>query len=142
MFDNHKLEMGSVALEITENSLVESFEDTREKLKKLREKGILIYLDDFGKGYSSLTYLKNLPIDVVKIDKLFVDDIISEGTEKSIIKSIISLASDIGLKVVAEGVEEEIQREYLAMYKCCYIQGYLISKPVPEKLAVELLIDD
>lgn len=139
MFDVHGLESGSVALEITENSLVESFEDTNEKLKKIREKGIMIYLDDFGTGYSSLTYLKNLPIDVVKIDKLFVDDIINEGAEKSLIKSILSLAHDIGLKVVSEGVEEEIQREYLVQYKCDFIQGYLISKPIPEKLAVAYL---
>lgn len=139
IFDRYDLAKGSVAVEITENSLVESFEDTNYKLDRLREKGILIYLDDFGTGYSSLTYLKNLPIDAVKIDKLFVDGIKTEGFEKNIIKSIISLAHDLGLTVVAEGVEEEIQREYLAMCKCSSIQGYLISKPVPEKLAVAYL---
>lgn len=136
MFESHGLEKGSVALEITENSLVESFEDTNEKLKKLSRKGILIYLDDFGTGYSSLTYLKNLPIDVVKIDKLFIDGIVNEGAERSIVKAIVSLSHDIGLKVVAEGVETEVQLEYLSLYKCSYIQGYLISKPVPEKLAL------
>lgn len=139
LFQSYKLEQGSVALEITENSLVESFEDTSEKLKRLRKKGILVYLDDFGTGYSSLTYLKSLPIDIVKIDKLFVDDIITGGPEKNIVKSIISLAHDIGLKVVAEGVEEELQREYLAACRCCFIQGYLISRPVPEKIAVTYL---
>jgi len=139
LFQGYGLEKGSVALEITENSLMESFEDTSKKLKRLRKKGILIYLDDFGTGYSSLTYLKSLPIDIVKIDKLFVDDIITGGPEKSIVKSIISLAHDIGLRVLAEGVEEELQREYLAACQCCFIQGYLISRPVPEKLAVTYL---
>jgi len=139
LFSSCKLERGGVALEITENILVESFEDISEKLKKLRENGILVYLDDFGTGYSSLTYLKSLPIDIVKIDKQFIDDIIISGEKKNMVKSIISLAHDIGLRVVAEGVEEEVQREYLVACQCCFIQGYLISKPVPEKLAVTYL---
>lgn len=139
MYDKYGLEKGDVAIEITENSLVESFEDTNDKLRRLREKGIMIYLDDFGTGYSSLTYLKNLPIDVLKIDKLFIDDITTEGSEKSLVKSILSLAHDIGLKVVAEGVEKEDQREYLARCECDFVQGYLISKPVPEQLALTYL---
>lgn len=139
LFNKYRLDPGSVALEITENTLVESFEDTSDKLKRLRGNGILVYLDDFGTGYSSLTYLKSLPIDMVKIDKQFIDDIITTGEEKNMVKSIISLAHDIGLKVVAEGVEEELQREYLAACQCSFIQGYLISRPVPEKLAVAYL---
>lgn len=139
MYDKYGLKKGNVAIEITENSLVESFEDTNDKLKRLREKGIMIYLDDFGTGYSSLTYLKNLPIDVVKIDKLFIDDITVEDSEKSLVKSILSLAHDIGLKVVAEGVEKEDQRKYLARCACDFVQGYLISKPVPEQLALMYL---
>ncbi|MGE5677547.1 MAG: putative bifunctional diguanylate cyclase/phosphodiesterase, partial [Pseudomonadota bacterium] len=139
MYDKYGLKKGEVAIEITENILVESFEDTNDKLRRLREKGILIYLDDFGTGYSSLTYLKNLPIDIVKIDKLFIDDITIEGSEKSLVKSILSLAHDIGLKVVAEGVENEYQRECLAQCECDFVQGYLIGKPVPERLALMYL---
>ena len=131
-FESYGLKKGSVALEITESCLIESFEDTTEKLALLRDKGILIYLDDFGTGYSSLTYLKNLPIDTVKIDKSFIDDITFGGVEGRIVKSIISLAHQIGLKVVAEGVETKEQMEYLASFNCNYIQGYLVSRPVPE----------
>ncbi|MCX7708334.1 MAG: EAL domain-containing protein [Clostridia bacterium] len=137
-FEKYGLKEGSVALEITESSLIESFGEVTEKLAKLRERGIRIHLDDFGTGYSSLTYLKNLPIDVVKIDKSFINDIIHDGLERRIVKTIISLAQEIGLEVVAEGVETEDQLAYLTECNCNYIQGYLISKPVPEKEAEKL----
>lgn len=138
-FDRYELKKGCVAIEITESSLVESFEKTTEKLKKLRDKGILVYLDDFGTGYSSLTYLKQLPIDVVKIDKSFIDDIISGGIETRIVKTIIYLVHEIGLEVVAEGVETVEQLQYLSECECDYIQGYLISRPVPQSQAVEFV---
>lgn len=134
-FDKYGLKEGSVALEITESSLVESFKETIEKLGRLRDKGILIYLDDFGTGYSSLTYMNKLPIDVVKIDKSFVDGITSDSVDTRIVKAVISLAHEIGLKVVAEGVETSEQLQYLTEYKCNHIQGYLISRPVPEHQA-------
>lgn len=138
-FDRHGLKRGCVAIEITESSLVESFEETIEKLKRLRDKGILLYLDDFGTGYSSLNYLKELPIDIMKIDKSFIDGIISGGVEARIVRSIISLAHKIGLKVVAEGVETVEQLQYLAKSRCDYIQGYVICKPVPGPKAIEFI---
>lgn len=139
MFKRYDLKRGSVALEVTESCLVESFSDISEKLKQLRQHGIDIHLDDFGIGYSSLTYLKNLPIDMVKIDKSFIDDIIYDGVERRIVKTIVSLAHEIGLKVIAEGVETKAQMKYLNECGCNFIQGYLISKPMPEKNILEFI---
>lgn len=139
IFERHGLKEGSVALEITESCLVESFEETSEKLASLRAHGIMIHLDDFGTGYSSLNYMKSLPIDVLKIDRSFVDDIILDGVERRIVKSIVSLAHEIGLKVIAEGVETKEQQEYLSTCGCNAIQGYLFSKPVPELEIMDMI---
>ncbi|HWR07342.1 putative bifunctional diguanylate cyclase/phosphodiesterase [Sporomusa sp.] len=118
-------------IEITESVLMERFEDNVRKLVELRRMGVRIALDDFGSGYSSLTYLKRLPITVLKMDKAFVDDIGAGGIDAAITGSIIDLAHQIGLTVVAEGVETERQLSYLAQEKCDIIQGYLISRPLP-----------
>ena len=138
-FDRFGLSKGSVALEITESCLVEPFSETYVKLAKLRAHGIMIYLDDFGTGYSSLNYMKNLPIDVLKIDKSFIDNITEDGIEGQIVKTIVSLARKIGLKVIAEGVEAKEQRIYLNACGCNAIQGYLFSKPVPETEILDLI---
>ncbi len=138
-FDRFGLKKGSVALEITESCLVESFGDTYSKLAKLRDYGIMIYLDDFGTGYSSLNYMKSLPIDVLKIDKSFIDNITADAVEGQIVKTIVALAREIGLKVIAEGVEVEEQQAYLAACGCNTIQGYLFSRPVTEAEILDLL---
>ncbi|SMC35017.1 EAL domain-containing protein [Sporomusa malonica] len=121
-------------LEITETILMNSecLTTNIAKLKELKDMGVRIALDDFGTGYSSLTYLKQLPIDVVKIDKAFVDDLTEGGKNGPLMGSIIALAHNLGLKVVAEGVETEEQRKLLREWQCDSIQGYLISRPVPE----------
>ncbi len=139
VFDRYGLRKGSVALEITESCLVESFGDTYAKLAELRAHGIMIYLDDFGTGYSSLNYMKNLPIDVLKIDKSFIDNITADGVEGQIVKTIVSLARQIGLKVIAEGVEAKEQQLYLTACGCNAIQGYLFSRPVPESEIRDLI---
>ncbi len=139
-FNRFGLTKGSVALEITESCLVESFDDTYAKLAKLRACGIMIYLDDFGTGYSSLNYMKSLPIDVLKIDKSFIDNITADGVEGQIVKTIVSLAQNIGLKVIAEGVESKEQQTYLTACGCNAIQGYLFSKPVPEEEIRHLIL--
>jgi diguanylate cyclase (GGDEF)-like protein/PAS domain S-box-containing protein len=131
-YQEYGLKKGSIALEITESCLVESFEEASHKLMELRDKGIYIYLDDFGTGYSSLNYLKNLPADIIKIDKCFIDEISNSGVDSKILKTIISLAHDMGIKTVAEGVETEDQLHFLEACGCDLIQGYLISKPIPE----------
>lgn len=118
-------------IEITETMLMESIDINIEKINKIKKKGVLISLDDFGKGYSSLAYLKQLPINVLKIEKAFIDDIL-ENDRKNITGAIINLGHELELEVVAEGVEEQSQFAYLQHYKCDMIQGYLISKPIPK----------
>ena len=119
-----------IELEITETSLMESFDVNKKKLDEIRELGISFHLDDFGTGYSSLNYLTSLPIDRVKIDKSFVDAMLQSEKDSNMIKTIIKLAHNNGLQVVAEGVEQREQFELLKNYKCELIQGYYISKPV------------
>lgn len=119
-----------IELEITETSMMNSFDSNKLKLEELREMGISIHLDDFGTGYSSLSYLNNLPIDHVKIDKSFVDEMLQTEKDRKFIQNIIKLAHTIGLQVVAEGVESKEQFEILEKFKCELIQGYYISKPV------------
>lgn len=134
------LKPSSLELEITESLLIENIELNMKKIKELRDLGVRISLDDFGTGYSSLTYLRELPIDVLKIDKSFIDNIMNDNDKSCLTGTIISLAHDLGLEVVAEGVEEEHQLKYLKCYNCDMVQGYLFSKPLPGKDAVNLLI--
>lgn len=129
----------ALCLEITETLLMESFQENARKLEELKGYGVGLSLDDFGTGYSSLNYLKRLPIDYVKIDKSFVDDIIGTGNGRMIIGSIIALAHQLGLKVVAEGVETREQLDCLSQSNCDIIQGYLISPPLPAGEAETLL---
>ena len=117
-------------LELTESVLMEKFEENTTKLKKLRALGVKIALDDFGSGYSSLTYLKKLPITALKMDKAFIDDIAIGDNNITITGSIIEMAHELGLSVVAEGVETEEQFAYLKQKGCDIIQGYLISQPL------------
>ena len=131
--------IGSLGLEITESVLMESMETNIRKLRMLRKLGLVIYLDDFGTGYSSLKYLQYLPIDVVKIDKSFIDGIADEA-DKDLTGSIISLIHRLGLTAAAEGVEKERQFLKLREYGCDAAQGYLFSKPVPGNQVRELLI--
>lgn len=138
-FNRFELKKGSVALEITESCLMEPLGDIYEKLAELKKHGIMIYLDDFGTGYSSLNYMKSLPIDVLKIDKSFVDNTVSDGVDRRIVKTIVSLAQEIGLKVIAEGVEAEEQQTYLNFCGCSTMQGYLFSKPVSESEILKLI---
>ena len=126
-------------IEITETVLMESMDIVIEKLKILKSNNIKIALDDFGCGYSSLTYLKMLPINTVKIDKSFINDIKSEDDVKSMTGTIILLAKQLGLSVIDEGVETKEQLNYLKKHGCDMFQGYLVSKPVPEVEITKLL---
>lgn len=119
-------------LEITESILMDSYKVISTHLNRLKELGVRIALDDFGKGYSSLSYLKQLPIDTLKIDKSFIDNIHSDKNDADLTGMIVKLGKNMGLTVLAEGVEEQEQMSYLIENGCHKIQGYLISKPLPE----------
>lgn len=135
-----KLIPGQLEIEITESTAMKDLDHTIEVLKRLREKGVRISLDDFGTGYSSLNYLRHFPIDTIKIDKTFVNNITNNDNEKAVARAIITLAHNMQLSVVAEGVENNNQLNFLIDEQCDIIQGYLFSKPLsPEKLE-ELLI--
>jgi diguanylate cyclase (GGDEF)-like protein/PAS domain S-box-containing protein len=116
--------------EITEGTLMQSPENALRMMQRLRERGIHLALDDFGTGYSSLAYLKRFPINTLKIDKAFIDDIATSAEDRHMAKAIITIAHNLGLKVVAEGVEHENQLSILRRYKCEMLQGYLYSKPL------------
>jgi diguanylate cyclase (GGDEF)-like protein/PAS domain S-box-containing protein len=116
--------------EITEGTLMQSPENALRMMQRLRERGIHLALDDFGTGYSSLAYLKRFPINTLKIDKAFIDDIATSAEDRHMAKAIITIAHNLGLKVVAEGVEHENQLSILRRYECEMLQGYLYSKPL------------
>ncbi len=118
-------------LELTESVLVENVEDIIIKMNALKARGVAFALDDFGTGYSSLSYLKRLPLDLLKIDKGFVRDILNNPNDAAIAKMVVVLADSLDLSVIAEGVETEAQRDFLASLGCHRYQGYLLSPPLP-----------
>jgi EAL domain-containing protein (putative c-di-GMP-specific phosphodiesterase class I) len=128
--DETELPPEYLVLEITESTLVASIMDATELLQKLQKLGVKISLDDFGTGYSSLNYLTRMPINTLKIDKSFVDNICTSKKDARIAEAIISLAHSLKIKVVAEGVESEEQLELLKEMKCDIIQGFVFSHPL------------
>ena len=118
-------------LEITEGIVIENLDDTIAKMHRLRRHGVSFSMDDFGTGYSSLTYLKRLPVDLLKIDQSFVHDALGGGNDAEIIRAIVSMAKSLGLEVIAEGVEQPEQLDMLQQQDCHLYQGYLFSEPLP-----------
>ncbi len=118
-------------LELTESMLVRDVEGVIVKMSNLKVKGIGFSLDDFGTGYSSLSYLKRLPLDQLKIDQGFIKNILTDSNDAAIAKMVVALANSLGLSVIAEGVELEAQRDFLAGIGCYAYQGYLFSRPIP-----------
>ncbi|HWA38911.1 MAG TPA: EAL domain-containing protein [Burkholderiales bacterium] len=126
-------------LEITESVLVEDIEESTRKLQILRRAGVEVSVDDFGTGYSSLNYLARLPVDTLKIDRSFVISLHDSGYPRNIVAMIVSLAHTLGLKVIAEGVEEDEQLELLRELGCDQIQGYLTGRPMSADKIAPLL---
>ena len=133
------IQSGQIEIEITENVFIESLEKSTRKLAELSSFGVRLSLDDFGTGFSSLTYLRNLPVSTLKVDKTFIDKISEDRVQEGFIRSIIDMAHVLGLNVVAEGVETELQLAKLAEFGCDYVQGYLFSRPVSREEALRFM---
>ncbi len=126
----HELQPEWLELEITENAIMSDIDRAISLMNRVREYGIRIAIDDFGTGYSSLAYIKNFPVQCLKLDNLFVDGLPDEKDAVAVAKTVISLADGLNLEVIAEGVETEPQREFLKAMGCEMAQGYLISPPL------------
>ena len=129
----YRLPPRSLELEVTETGLMEDISTAAQHLLSLRRSGALIAIDDFGTGYSSLSYLKSLPLDKIKIDKSFVQDLIDDDDDATIVRAIIQLGKSLGMQVIAEGVETAEQEAYIISEGCHEGQGYLYSKPLPAR---------
>lgn len=125
-----KIEPQVLSLEITETAIIKNYKDVIAKMDELKKLGVGFCIDDFGKGYSSMSYLRKLAVNKLKIDKSFIDDI-SDKKSAEIVKTILAMAKTLGLQCVAEGVETVEQLEFLKLSKCDCVQGYLISKGLP-----------
>ena len=132
----------SIELEITESILIDDFDDIVYKMRALREYGFRVSLDDFGTGFSSLSYLRDLPIDTLKIDKSFIDTVTFDDASRTITASIVSMVKKLGYETVAEGVEKQDQYEYLRDIDCDTIQGFLLGKPVSSEEIEKLIIQN
>ncbi len=131
MIDRYSVNPSEIELEVTESILIDDFDAISGKLSKLRAHGVRISLDDFGTGFSSLSYLKRLPIDTLKIDKSFIDTVLTDSSTRIITESIISMVKTLGYEAIAEGVEDERQYRYLDSIGCDVVQGFLLGKPQP-----------
>ena len=118
-------------LELTETSIMENAESAVSLLTDVRQLGVKIAIDDFGTGYSSLSYLKRLPIDILKLDRSFVNGATSDPDDAALVMAIITLAHNLRLKVIAEGVETEEHLRFLRLLRCDGGQGYLFGRPMP-----------
>jgi EAL domain-containing protein (putative c-di-GMP-specific phosphodiesterase class I) len=118
-------------LEITENLFMEDVEELFAEMSSLKGHGFNIMMDDFGSGYSSLNMLRNAPVDTLKIDRFFLDEIMATDRGKIIVEASVRMAKQLGLAVIAEGVETQEQLDFLASIDCDIVQGYYYSRPVP-----------
>lgn len=131
VLDHTGADADRLKLELTESMLVDHVDDIISKMNILKARGVKFSLDDFGTGFSSLTYLKRLPLNQLKIDQSFVRDALNDPSDAAIVRTVIALGQSLGMEVIAEGVETEEQRNFLAVHGCHYYQGYLYSKPLP-----------
>lgn len=130
LLDRYQLTNSHVGFEITESDLVKNPEEAIAQLQILKDKGFALSLDDFGTGYSSMAYLKSLPLNILKIDKAFVLNLDADEDDQTLVKTMLQLATALGLEVVAEGVENEIALQLLNTWGCQWAQGYFIAKPM------------
>jgi diguanylate cyclase (GGDEF)-like protein len=131
LIDDSGAPANRLKLELTESLLLDNAEDIIAKMMALKTRGVCFSLDDFGTGYSSLSYLKRLPLDQLKIDQSFVRDVLTDANDAAIARTVVALGHSLGLAVIAEGVETEAQRDFLAESGCHAYQGYFFSRPLP-----------
>ena len=131
----HGVAPDRLRLELTEGALVHGLESAASALARLRTLGVQVYLDDFGTGFSSLAYLSKLPVDVLKVDRSFVACLTSDPGAPRMVRMILNLAADLGLGVIAEGVEQQEQLDLLQAMGCRYAQGFLLGEPLDEDVA-------
>jgi EAL domain-containing protein (putative c-di-GMP-specific phosphodiesterase class I) len=132
MFNKYQIEPERLELELTERTLVSDVKHTSKVMLDLRKVGVKISIDDFGTGYSSLSYLSTMPVTKIKIDQSFVNGMLENKTDDQIVTSTIAMVRNIGMTVVAEGVETLEQYMFLRDLDCDFAQGFLIAKPIPE----------
>ena len=132
MLEETRLDPAYLEFEITESMVFGDPESAVNVLQALRDMGIHLSIDDFGTGHSSLAYLKRFPLDSLKIDRSFIQDLPEDADDAAITQAIIAMAHSLRLRVVAEGVETEEQLRFLREHRCDEMQGYLFSRPVPE----------
>ena len=131
VIEQNNIDPSRLKLELTESTVLENVADTIGKMHKLKAMGVRFAMDDFGTGYSSLAYLTQLPLDQLKIDQSFVRNIGTKSTDSTIVQTIIGMANNLGIEVIAEGVETQVQRDFLWGAGCRLYQGHLFGRPVP-----------
>lgn len=134
-----KIENDKIQFEVTETALMEDLNESTKVLREIKDMNVKIALDDFGTGYSSLTYLKKLPIDIVKLDRDFIRNISEMSEDEVVAKNIINLTHQLNFKIVAEGIETKEHLEFLKLNSCDYGQGYLFSKPITKEELEKIL---
>lgn len=141
--DMHGIEPSQLEVEVTESALMQSLDTTREQLRQLRALGVKIAIDDFGTGYSSLAYLRHFEIDTLKIDRLFICNMLNSAKDAAVVETIIDLSRNLGLEVIAEGVETLAERDWLVAHGCDIMQGFLVAPALPadQALAFPAVVD-
>ena len=137
--EENRLKPGRVKVELTESVLMENADDVTDLLNDLRRLGVQIWVDDFGTGYSSLSYFHRFPVDGLKIDKSFVDVLDGSPESATMVKTIVGLAQNLGVMVVAEGIEKQVQADQLRALGCPAGQGYFFGRPVSRGDAYALI---
>ena len=138
VLDSHGLKPSQLEVEVTESALMQDLELTQAQLRHLRELGVKIAIDDFGTGYSSLAYLRHFELDTLKIDRLFIANMLDSPRDAAVVSTIIDLGRHLGLEVIAEGVETQAQREWLVQHHCNFMQGFLVAPGVPAGTALRV----
>ncbi|AEB59980.1 putative bifunctional diguanylate cyclase/phosphodiesterase [Ectopseudomonas mendocina] len=138
VLDAHGLKPSQLEVEVTESALMQDLELTQAQLRHLRELGVKIAIDDFGTGYSSLAYLRHFELDTLKIDRLFISNMLDSPRDAAVVSTIIDLGRHLGLEVIAEGVETQEQRKWLTRHNCNIMQGFLVAPGIPAGSAMQV----